>query len=150
MEKTEIKGRLIEICRNKLLDTISNLEAAMSDAQQQANEYGPPKDRYDSFRTQLIRRRDMMAQQLSKEINELSALDKIDPKKHFNTTGFGAVVLTGDENYFIAVGLGKIELMDQSYYVISPVVPLSQQIVGKKKGDTVEFRGRKIVIADVF
>ncbi|MBK7213144.1 MAG: hypothetical protein IPH88_07590 [Bacteroidales bacterium] len=36
--------------RKRLLDSISNLEIATNDAQQQANEYGGPRDRYDAFR----------------------------------------------------------------------------------------------------
>ena len=36
---------------------VDNLKAAMDEAQQSANEYGPPKDRYDSFRMQQLRKK---------------------------------------------------------------------------------------------
>jgi hypothetical protein len=150
MEKIEIKAALIEVCRKKLLEAIANLEAAMADAQQQANDYGPPKDRYDAFRSQLIRRRDMMAQQMSKEMNELKILDRLDPKKTFDSSGFGAIVMTAKQNYFISAGLGKIELEGMSFLAVSPMVPICQTIIGKKKNDSVEFRGMKIKLLDVF
>jgi hypothetical protein len=150
MEKTEIKTALTLACREKLLDTIANLEAAMADAQQQANDYGPPRDRYDAFRTQLMRRRDMMAEQMSKELIELKALDRLDPKKVIETAGFGSVIMTNDMNYFISIGLGKIEIGNITYFTISPMVPLSQAISGKRKNETAEFRGKKIEIMDVF
>jgi hypothetical protein len=150
MEKIEIKTALINACRAKLLETIANLEAAMADAQQQANDYGPPRDRYDAFRTQLMRRRDMMAQQMVKEMNELKALDRLDPKKLLEKVEFGAIVLTKDQNYFISIGLGKIEIGASDYYTISPMVPICQAISGKKKNETAEFRGNKILILDVF
>jgi hypothetical protein len=150
MEKTEIKAVLVEACRKKILETIASLEAAMADAQLQANDYGPPKDRYDAFRSQLIRRRDMMAQQLSKEMIELKVLDRLDPKKLLNTVGFGAIVLTPEQNYFISIGIGKIEAEGMTFFTISPMVPISQAIAGKKKNETAEFRGMKIQLLDVF
>ena len=150
MEKAEIKRNLLQVCRGRLLETIANLEAAMADAQQQANEYGAPKDRYDSFRTQLMRRRDMMAQQLTKELSELKALEMIDPDRKIDSVGFGAVVITQTHSYFISIGLGKVELASRPYYAISPVVPLSHELTGKKKGDRILFRGQEIVIQDIF
>ena len=150
IEKFEIKAALVEACRKKILETIDSLETAMSDAQQQANDYGPPKDRYDAFRSQLMRRRDMIAQQLSKEMIELKALDRIDQKKMVDTVEFGAIVLTPEQNYFISIGIGKIEAAGMTFFTISPMVPISQAIAGKKKNEISEFRGTKIQILDVF
>jgi transcription elongation GreA/GreB family factor len=150
MEKTEIKAALIEACRKKILETIANLEAVMADAQQQANDYGPPKDRYDAFRTQLMRRRDMMAEQMSKEMNELKAIDRLDPRKILDTIGFGAVVMTDDQNYFLSISMGNMELDGISYFMISPMVPMGQALSGKKKNETTDFRGKKIKVLEVF
>ncbi len=150
MNKAEIKNRLIEECRHKLLETITSLEATMADAQQQANDYGPPKDRYDSFRAQLMRRRDMMAQQMSKEMQELKVLDQIDLKKEYTAVTFGAIILTDDQNYFISVGLGKIEIDNVIFFTISPMVPICQAMKGRKKGESFAFRDKKIEIRDIF
>jgi hypothetical protein len=150
MEKFTLKTLLVEACRNKLIDSTNNLKAAMDDLQQQSNEYGAPKDRYDSFRTQLLRRRDMLAQQLQKEFTELSILDRIDLKKTVSSVQFGAIVITDGQDFFVSVGLGKVELEGESYYAISAQVPVYQSLSGKTKGDFAEFRGRKIAIKDVF
>jgi len=150
MDTTELKTELTAICRDKILESIRNIEAAMTDAQQQANDYGPPKDRYDSFRSQLMRRRDMMAQQLSKELQELQALERIDTGKIMTAAGFGAIIQTTGQNYFIAVGLGKIENKGIDYYAISPGVPISTVLQGKKKGDRVEFRDTRFTISEIY
>lgn len=150
MDKTAIKLRMVETCRKKLLENIANLEAAMTEAQQQANEYGPPKDRYDAFRSQLMRRRDMMAQQLDKELLSLKALDRIDASRLMDIAGFGAIVSIADQNYFISVGLGKIEFPEFPCFAASPMVPICQALMGKKAGDLADFRGTKISISDVF
>ena len=150
MEKVKIKSALIASVRSKLLETIALLEATIADTQQQANDYGPPKDRYDSFRTQLMRRRDLLAQQLSKEMNELQVIDKLESMKNLDHAAFGAVVLTQDQNYFLSIGLGKLEVDSTTYFAESPIVPISQALLGKKKNETFEFRGKKTEILDVF
>ena len=149
MDSIEIKLKVIEACRKKLLESISNLESVIADAQQQANDYGPPRDRYDAFRSQLLRRKDMMAQQLEKEMVELKTLEKIEVQKPTGVAGFGTLVMTTNQNYFISIGIGKMECEGFEFYAISPLVPLSQAVNGKKNGDTVDFRGNKFVIREV-
>jgi transcription elongation GreA/GreB family factor len=144
-----LKNKLLVACRTKLMASIQNLEAAMNDAQQQANDYGPPRDRYDAFRTQLMRKRDMMAQQLDAELNELKILDRIDPNKTLEVIGFGAVILSNSQNCFIAVSQGKIEVEGKLFFSISAKVPLFQALQGKRKGDIIDFRGNKIEIIDI-
>jgi len=145
----DLKIKLIAACRQKLTDSGINLQLAMDDLQQQSNDYGAPKDRYDPFKTQLLRRRDMLAQQLAKELQELKILDKIDTKATCYEAGFGAIVLTNEFNYFIAVGLGKFEIPDGQFYAISTQVPLFEAIKGKKAGNTVNFREKQIRIEQV-
>lgn len=131
------------------MDTIHNLETAMNDAQGQANEYGPPRDRYDAFRNQLMRRRDMLAQQLEKVLQELQALDRIDANKISSQVEFGAIVLSDDFNYFISIGSGKIDYAGKSFYAVSPMVPISQALSGKKTGESVKFRDKNILIREI-
>jgi len=72
MELIEIKIRVHQKCIEKQKEILENAKAAMDDAQKVANEYGQPKDRYDSFRTQLLRKRDLFAQQYEKAIKEMA------------------------------------------------------------------------------
>ena len=81
MDFLNLKIKLVEECKKQQLEIVGNLKNTINEAQQSANEYGPPKDRYDSFRMQLLRKKDMFSQQLEKALNELYALDKIDLKK---------------------------------------------------------------------
>jgi hypothetical protein len=145
----KVKQRLIDSCRKKLMDSGLNLQQAMDDLQQQSNEYGAPKDRYDPFKTQLLRRRDMLAQQLAKELQEMKILDKIDANIECSDIRFGALVITPELNYFIAVGLGKIQTLDGTFYAISMQVPLYEALKGKKAGESISFRGKKINIEKI-
>ena len=53
MDKLHLKKALVEACRKIKNDTEINLRTAVKEAEQSANEYGQPKDRYDSYREQL-------------------------------------------------------------------------------------------------
>ncbi|MBK7213143.1 MAG: hypothetical protein IPH88_07585 [Bacteroidales bacterium] len=75
----------------------------------------------------------MMAQQLDTELNELKVLEKIDPNKKIEIVGFGAVVFSQDQNYFVAISSGKIEIGSQLFYAISAKVPIYQALQGKNE-----------------
>jgi hypothetical protein len=150
VDKVAIKYELIEHCIKQLQKTIDNIEYAMNDAQKSANDYGQPKDRYDSYRTQLLRKRDLMAKQLQEAVKQMDILKKVNPEKLADHAAFGAVVQTENQNIFISVGLGKIELNGQDFVVISPNVPIFEALRDKKKGEEFEFRGTKHKIVDLY
>ena len=150
MNHLELKKILVEECKKQQQKVIDNLKSTMSEAQQSANEYGPPKDRYDSFRMQLLRKKDMFGQQLEKALSEWYALEKIDLKKEMTKVGFGSVIYTNDQKIFISIGLGKITAVKETFLAISLMVPLSKSLLEKQKGDIVLFNGKKIEIKEIF
>jgi transcription elongation GreA/GreB family factor len=150
MEKMKLKAHLLEECKKLQQKVLDNLRNTMNEAQQSANEYGQPKDRYDSFRMQLLRRKDMYGQMLAKALDEFHALEKIDPKQEKEKVEFGAVVITSDQKLFISIGLGKIIFNQTSYYAVSVNVPLCNALVGKGKNEEADWNGKKIKILDIF
>lgn len=149
-QKTALKTLLIDSCMAKLQDTVINLKRETDDCQQMANEYGPPKDRYDAFRMQLLRKRDMFAQQMAKANQELSVLSIIKPDAIKMSVAPGSIILTPDMNYFIAVSMGQIEAGGMKFMCMSPAVPLYKVLQGLKAGDKTTFNNKTIIISDVF
>jgi len=149
MDNLEIKRSLIEICKEKQQESINNIKFVIDDAQKSANEYGQPKDRYDSYRMQLLRKKDMFASQFQKAIEQMETLNKINVSKKTELVTFGSLIFTDDQNILVAISLGKIMLGDEMYYAISPNVPFYQAMQNCKKGDEFEFLGRKIKILDI-
>lgn len=150
MDKLELKKKLLETCaamQQKRLDVVQH---EINDAQQSANEYGQPKDRYDSYRMQLLRKKDMLGQQLQKINAEFIGLKKINIKKEMDKVSFGAVVITDDQKLFISIGLGKFEFGNETYFAISPNVPLYESLKGLSKGENFTFMGKQKKIIDVF
>lgn len=149
-EKLNIKKRLIELCIAGQLKVAENCKSAMVEAQQAANEYGAPKDRYDSFRSQLIRRHAMYASQYQKALQEITTLEWIKLEKCIDIIGFGAVVITDSQRLFVSISAGKIELEGEVYFAISTGVPFFQAMKDLKKGDNFQFNNKSHKILDVF
>lgn len=145
----EIKRKLLAKCRENILNTIKNLETVIAETQKSANEYGLPKDRYDSFRSQLLRKRDMFAQQLAKNNEQLSLLEKIDADKKLPRVEFGALVITENQKLFISISLGKMSIDGEEYYAISAAVPVYKAMEHKKAGEEFIFNGKKNKIISI-
>ncbi|KPK85168.1 MAG: hypothetical protein AMS27_08185 [Bacteroides sp. SM23_62_1] len=146
----ELKSRLLKECERVQKKVVDSAKAAMDEVQLALNEYGPNKDRYDSFRDQLIGKRDMFSTQYQKAHSEFTVLHKINSKNINKIVEFGSVVLTDSCKFFISISAGKIIIDGQTYYAISPMVPLYKAMEGMKKGDVFEFNGKKQTIQDLF
>ncbi len=145
----KLKERLLAKCIEIKEEAEANSLAAMNDAQQSANEYGAPRDRYDSFRAQMMRKRDMLAQQLSAVEEELRYLRQIKPATIYTKVEAGALVKLDTQTLYIMAGIGKLEVDNQAFYVVSPVVPLVTAMKDLKKGDSFTFRGTTMKILEI-
>ena len=155
MENKGLKAEILNVCKQIQKQTIDRLSSTVEDSQKSANEYGCPRDRYDAFRAQLLRQRDMFAQQLQKAVEQLDTLNRISPEKKLDKVEFGAVVTTNKNKLFISIGLGKIVIPFSNhekveYYSVSPIVPIYKAMEGKRVGDGFVFNGQKYIIENIF
>ncbi len=150
MTNQELKSSLLQKCIDQQLQGINDLQLQMDDAQKQSNDYGQPKDRYDAFKTKLLRQKDMFAQQQAKGKIVLSTLNQIPIEKTCKEVEFGAVVITNKQKLFVSAGLGKIETDGQTFFAISPQVPIFNALKGLKENDSTVFNGMKIEVIKVF
>jgi len=146
----DFKKKLFDYCSFIQKNKINDLRLLVDETQQSANEYGPPKDRYDSFRSQLLRKRDMYAQQLEIMISEQNILKNIDINKVYTNICLGAFVVTNSQKIFVAIGLGKITFENDTIFVISTNVPFYNSIKGKIKGEEIVFNEKHFKIINVF
>lgn len=130
----------------------------MDSAQQQSNDYGANVDRYDSFRTKMMRSRDMYAKQLSNANAALRHLQQMLRQAPQESVAHGSVVVTDRQGFFLSVGAGKFLVPFQSvenqpqetFFAISAQVPIYKLLVGKKVGDSFVFNGLKQTIRELF
>lgn len=146
----ELKERILQKCIKQQQEVIQQLQQEISDAQKQANDYGQPKDRYDAFRTKLMRQIELYAKQLDKAKIVINTLHRIPLDREITTVEFGAIVMTNKQDLFISAGLGKIVIDDLEFFAVSAQVPIFQALRGKQKGENVDFNGTSFVITEIY
>ena len=137
------KQILIAECIAREEEVSQTAQNLMNEAQQMANDYGPPKDRYDAFRTKQMRLADMYSKQFDTAQSNIRTLRMINPDKVSKCIEFGSLVCTDNQKMFVSVSLGKIDFENDVYYAISVQVPIFKAMEGKKKGDEFIFNGIK-------
>ncbi|MBT3819164.1 MAG: hypothetical protein HN593_03025 [Lentimicrobiaceae bacterium] len=144
-----IKEVLLNKCVEQQQKVIDQLQKEIEEAQNQANDYGQPKDRYDAYRTKLMRQIELFAKQLDKANAVMNTLKIIMPKKQLDMVEFGSLVTTTKQKLFVSAGLGKIDLNGELWYAISPNVPIFNALKGKKVGESIVFKGNTITIKSI-
>lgn len=149
-KKLEFKKKLYDRCLQILEESAETARKQMNEVQEDANEAEQEHDVFDGSRSELLRKRDIYAEQLQKAVDEIQILKKVSFDDITEQVEFGAVIITNKQKMFIALGLGKVTLDDDVYYVISKDVPIYKAMEGLKKGDEFEFNNMKFTIKDLF
>lgn len=142
----EDKRAFVEHCISLTEDSIANTQRLIKAADDEAKGYGPPKDRYDGFINQQMRRIAMFSKQLEEHNHNLDMLRRINLDMIHDTADFGAFFRTERGFYLIAVGLGAITYDGTKVFVISKSVPIFESMCGKKVGEVFEFNKVKQTI----
>jgi len=106
-------------------------------------------DKHETGRAMMERELALSTSQLHKAQFLKNELSKISLEIHFTSVQLGALVVTNQGNYFISIGLGKVNVMGDDCYAISGGSPLGIELMGKQKGQKINFQGRNIEIIDV-
>lgn len=154
LTREEKRQRVVQACIDSLAHTADTARSEMESAQQQSNDYGANKDRYDAFRTKMMRARDMYARQLSGAQASLRVLDTLRRQPPHDVAEHGAVVQTASACYFLSVGGGKVEVDlgcgPVACYAVSAQTPLFQAVKGLEVGDSFVLAGKMVEVLDIF
>ncbi|MEI6865686.1 3-oxoacyl-ACP synthase [Flavicella sp.] len=152
MTKLEVKERLKVVCAdfvksklNTILKTVqSNQEALESESKSSAG------DKHETGRAMLQLEMEKAGQQLS-EVDQMKlVVEKINSAKICEAGSLGSVVKTESVNYFIGISVGKIELDNEIYFVISPGSPIGKLLLGKVKNDIFLFQESQTKILNIW
>ncbi len=122
----------------------------MDSAQQQSNDYGANVDRYDSYRTKMMRNRDMYARQLSNALAGIRHLQDLLRQAPPDAAEHGACVVTDKQRFLLSIGAGKFLVGPHVWFAISAQTPIYLALKGKRTGDTIVFNGMSQTITDIF
>ena len=157
MTREEKRVKVINACIAHQQHIANVTKQEMDSAQQQSNEYGANVDRYDSYRTKMMRARDMYAKQLSNANASLRYLQEALRMKPCDKAEHGAIVITDKQRFFLSIGAGKFVVNDsesptgmQYYFAVSAQTPIYLAIKGKNIGDSFIVNGIVQTIKEIY
>ncbi len=149
--------QIIQACIDRQQDVAATAKQEMDSAQQQSNDYGANVDRYDSYRTKMMRTRDMYAKQLSNANASIRVLQELQRQAPMHVADHGAIVITDKQKFFLSAGIGKFLVPfktppatpQEVFFAISAQTPIYMALKGKKVGDSLTFNGLTQVIREI-
>jgi transcription elongation GreA/GreB family factor len=150
--KLQFKQDIKDTCRSMLMQRIATAQTAMQQAQESANteDKSSAGDKHETSRAMSQIESEMNAKQLAQAQRDLEALEKLNTSIIHEKILPGAVVVGGEQTFFIGCGLGIVAVDDKQVIALSPQAPLATQLMNKKKGDKFPFKGKQVMIEQVF
>lgn len=150
MTREEQRQQVICSCIEQQEHIASVAKQEMDSAQQQSNDYGANVDRYDSYRTKMMRSRDMYARQYSNALAGIRTLQDLLKIPPFDMAEHGAVVVTDRQNFLLSIGAGKFMVGNRVFFAISAQTPIYAALKGKKVGAEIVFNGQRQTIKEIY
>ena len=150
MTREEQRQQVICSCIQQQEHIANIAKQEMDSAQQQSNDYGANVDRYDSYRTKMMRSRDMYARQYSNALAGIRALQDLLKMPPFDAVEHGACVVTDRQKFFLSIGAGKFMVGNDVYFAISAQTPIYQAVKGHKVGDAFVINGQSQTIKEIY
>ncbi len=135
LKKAEVLYVAIATVNSRIKELQANLddlrEGLASDTKSTAG------DKHETGRAMAHLEQEKLAGQIALQQEQLNALKQIDPDRELSGVAFGSLVQTSGGTFFLSAGLGKITVKGSPVFCITAGSPLGQQLLGKKKGDSV-------------
>ncbi len=145
-----LKSELLNLCFehvNKRISSYTDEIEVIKDSIESNDKSTDADD--DSGNGKLLNDLEKNAHYLSDARKMLDTLKLINPKIQNDYVVLGSLVKTKTISFFIAVSLGKIQLHDESYFVISKHAPVGQLMLNKKVGDKITFNDAHYEIIEI-
>lgn len=143
--KTELVDFCIQLLKNREIE----LQLEVEENMKISNDYGAPKDRYDGFKNQQLRKVEMLSAQRQLIQADILVYLQINLQQPSETVKLGTLFSANNQVLFVATSMGKIEFKGKSIFLISPKVPYYEAMKGLKKGQKGVFRGSEIEIENL-
>jgi len=151
-EKISLKLKLQEICLQQLTENIDLLQKRLKSLQESKNSEtkSTAGDKHETGRAMIQLEEENTHKRLTEVLDSKNKLARINCNILKETAQSGSIVITDNAKYVILVGLGKVKLENVLYYCVSEDSPIGKLLKGKKTGEEIVFRGRKMKVKEVF
>lgn len=147
----DTKKKLLNLCLKQIEGRLNEITFAMQQAQEaiESETKSSAGDKYETSREMIQQDLNRYHMQLSKAKKDWILLQKIETGAK-EIIEIGAIVVTDKTTYFIAVSLGKQQVGEVSFIVVSPSSPIGRLMIGSKVGDYLSFNGTEQIITAVY
>lgn len=141
MPEISDKERVLKECKDYVNQRITTATQAMDQAQRAANEEGKNSagDKYETGRAMMQIERDKAARQLDEALKLRDVLDRINPGIRHEKVSLGSLVITASRKIFVSIGIGKLMVNGEDFWVVGPASPLGSVLIGLKDNDAFTF-----------
>jgi transcription elongation GreA/GreB family factor len=107
-------------------------------------------DKYETSRENMTQDLNSLEKQIKQsklDLDELYRLQSI--KDTPPTVQEGALVQLGTDWFLLAVSVGQVKIDDKQVFLLSKNSPLGELLLGKKKNEAIQFRGKPQTITEL-
>ena len=145
-----MKKQILDHCKLVVDEKITSLKKYLKDLQDSANEDSKSAmgDKYETGRAMVQLEQENLMARFDELIAQQELLATISTSKT-DIIQSGSLVTLDTGLFFIATGLGKIEMNDLTLFAVAPNSPIGQKLLGKSEGEQFELNGRQYTISKV-
>jgi len=142
-----LKDTILQQLNELVSEKIRIAETAVSSAvdARDSDSKSSAGDKHETGRAMMQIELENNQKQLAKAKQLEEELSRINISRPQSTVALGSMVHTSNGNYFISIGLGKVD----GCYAISLASPIGQALQGHQAGDTIDFQGKELKIVDI-
>ncbi len=150
MSKKINKQEIFDACVQKQEKLIANFEARRSEMKDDTTRQSESASQTEDRTAGKIELMVTMEKELAFAQMEMGYLKAINPEQDNIIVEPGAVVVTGQRTFFIAISSEKIEVNGETIFGLSTGAPIYSVMEGLKKGEKFSFNQTNYIIQDLY
>lgn len=146
-----LKQKLYDWCIQYAEQRVKTAQAAIVSAKEssESDTKSSAGDKYETGREMMQQEISRNEQQLLESKKLMHAMSQLSTTRTHTTAVPGAVVVTDQGAFYLAISAGQVEIEGKKYFAISPSSPIGIKLKGLKPGDILTFNNREFRILEI-
>jgi transcription elongation GreA/GreB family factor len=146
-----MKEKILATCLQLVTEKLKSLKIAMSDLRESAAQDSKSSmgDKYETGQAMIHLEQENLMSQYNEVVRTHSILSQIKSDNISQFGGVGALIETDNGNFYLSIGLGKIDVDGYSAFAIAPNSPIGSAFLGRKVGEKIDLNGRSYSITRI-
>ena len=147
----ELKLSLYQLCLNFINERINTAETALKQAREASNDdtKSSAGDKYETSREMMQQDIDRNKRLLIDAEENQRVLNSLKNISFSESARNGSLVITDQGKFYLSISAGQLQLNNETIFAISAVSPIGKMLLGKQKGSSFDFNGKKYLIKEV-